>query len=128
MISSSPTYLYSCPSGLSFRKKVPLPLRDIVGKIEIRYSLKTHDRDLAETLFLTHYVGQVVAHGNFERTDIDSVSFGYLMDSVDSVRRDTKLFEDVFRFNPYCRKVVERFDTSERHVRERLLGYLNSDS
>lgn len=102
-------------------------LREI-GFSVVETSADNHDRDLAETLFLTHYVGQVVAHGNFERTDIDSVSFGYLMDAVDSVRHDTKLFEDVFRFNPYCRKVVERFDRSERHVKERLLGYLEDRS
>ena len=101
--------------------------RDI-GFSVVETSADIHDRDLAETLFLTHFVGQVVAHGNFERTDIDSVSFGFLMDSVDSVRSDTKLFEDVFRFNPYCRKVVERFDKSERFVKERLLGYLDDSA
>lgn len=101
--------------------------RDI-GFSVVETSADNHDRDLAETLFLTHYVGQVVSHGNFERTDIDSVSFGYLMDAVDAVRHDTKLFEDVFRYNPYCRKVVERFDKSERHVKERLLGYLDQSS
>ncbi|MCG8357174.1 MAG: prephenate dehydrogenase/arogenate dehydrogenase family protein [Kiloniellales bacterium] len=85
-----------------------------------------HDRDLAETLFLTHYVGQVVARGGFERTDIDTVSFGYLMDAVDSVRHDTQLFDEVCRFNPYCRQVIERFDASERQVRELLLSHLNA--
>jgi prephenate dehydrogenase len=86
----------------------------------------THDKDLAETLFLTHYVGQVIARGGFERTDIDTVSFGYLMDAVDSVRHDTGLFEDVFRFNPYCRQVVERFDKSETQVKEQLLAHLEA--
>lgn len=80
-----------------------------------------HDKDLAETLFLTHYVAQVVAHGGFERTDIDTVSFGFLMDAVDAVRRDSQLFSDVFRFNPHCRAVVRRFDASERAVKETLL-------
>lgn len=99
-------------------------LRD-VGFSVVESSADQHDRDLAETLFLTHYVGQVIARGDFERTEIDSVSFGYLMDAVDAVRHDTKLFEDVFRHNPHCRKVVERFDRSERQVKERLLGYLD---
>ncbi|GAB5467090.1 MAG: prephenate dehydrogenase/arogenate dehydrogenase family protein [Rhodospirillales bacterium] len=80
-----------------------------------------HDKDLAETLFLTHYVGQVIAQGGFERTDIDTVSFGYLMDAVDSVRHDSQLFEEVCRFNPYCRSVIERFDASDRLVRDKML-------
>jgi hypothetical protein len=47
------------------------------------------------------------------------------MDAVDSIRHDTQLFADVFRFNPYCKQVVERFDRSERQVKEKLLGYLD---
>jgi len=85
-----------------------------------------HDKDLAETLFLTHYIGQVVARGGFERTDIDTVSFGYLMDAVDSVRHDGALFAEVCRFNPYCRQVIERVDASDRDLREELLGLLGS--
>ena len=84
-----------------------------VGFSIIETTADAHDKDLAETLFLTHYIGQIVAHGGFERSDIDTVSFGSLMDAVDSVRHDTGLFEDVFHFNPYCRQVVDRF-RSER--------------
>lgn len=84
-----------------------------------------HDRDLAETLFLTHYIAQVVAGGGFERTDIDTDSFGYLMDAVDCVRHDKQLFADVCRFNPYCRQVIERLTQSENEVQEELLENLN---
>ena len=58
----------------------------------IETTADAHDKDLAETLFLTHYIGQIVAHGGFERSDIETVSFGSLMDAVDSVRHDTGLF------------------------------------
>ncbi len=88
----------------------------------VEKTAEAHDKDLAETLFLTHYIGQVVARGGFERTDIDTVSFGYLMDAVDSVRHDAQLFEEVCRFNPYCRQVIERFDASDRQVRDAMLG------
>ncbi len=87
----------------------------------VEKTAEAHDKDLAETLFLTHYIGQVVARGGFERTDIDTVSFGYLMDAVDSVRHDAQLFEEVCRFNPYCRQVIERFDASDRQVRDAML-------
>lgn len=88
----------------------------------IEKTAEAHDKDLAETLFLTHYIGQVIARGGFERTDIDTVSFGFLMDAVDSVRHDGQLFEEVYRFNPYCRKVIERFDRSDRQVRDAMLS------
>ncbi|MEK7109403.1 MAG: prephenate dehydrogenase/arogenate dehydrogenase family protein [Patescibacteria group bacterium] len=75
-----------------------------------------HDKHLAETLFLTHFVGQVVARGKFNRTDIDTVSFGYLMDAVESVKHDTALFRDVYRFNPYCEEILKRFESAEGEV------------
>jgi len=98
-----------------------------VGFSVIEKTADAHDKDLAETLFLTHYVGQVIARGGFERTEIDTVSFGYLMDAVDSVRHDGKLFEEVCRFNPYCRQVIERFDASDREVRDVMLGLQRPD-
>jgi prephenate dehydrogenase len=93
----------------------------------VETSPDAHDKDLAETLFLTHYVGQVIARGGFERTDIDTVSFGYLMDAVDSVRHDTELFQEVCRFNPYCARVIERFDASETEIRDELLEHLPAE-
>lgn len=91
------------------------------GLVVLEMSSDAHDRMLAETLFLTHYVGQVVHHGDFERTEIDSVSYGFLMDAVESVRQDVGLFQDVYRYNPYCREVVRRFERAEREVAQ-LLG------
>ena len=83
-------------------------------------SPEEHDKHLAETLFLTHLVGQIIARGEFGRTEIDTVSFGYLMDAVESVKHDTELFQDVFRYNPYCRQVLERFGVAEQAVQALL--------
>jgi len=77
---------------------------------------EAHDRMLAETLFLTHYVAQAVARGGFVRTDIDTLSFGFLMDAVESVKSDTELFRDVFAFNPYCEEIIRRFEKAEAEV------------
>jgi len=91
----------------------------------IAMSAEAHDRMLAETLFLTHYVAQMVAAGGFIRTDIDTLSFGFLMDAVESVKSDTELFRDVFAFNPYCQDTIARLEKAEREVHallERDLG------
>lgn len=77
---------------------------------------EAHDRMLAETLFLTHYVSQAIARGGFVRTDIDTLSFGFLMDAVESVKSDTELFRDVFAFNPYCEEIIARFEKAEAEV------------
>ena len=87
-----------------------------LGLNVLTMSPQDHDRMLAETLFLTHYVSQIVAKGGFVRTDIDTLSFGYLMDAVESVRGDTELFRDVFAFNPYCEETIRRFEAAEGDV------------
>ena len=94
-----------------------------VGFLVVEKSAESHDRQLAETLFLTHYVGQIVSRAGFARTDIDTVSFGYLFDAVESVRKDTELFEDVYAYNPYCKAVIEKFDEKEREVKKLLIGH-----
>lgn len=86
----------------------------------VEMTAEAHDKHLAETLFLTHLIGQIVARAGFQRTEIDTVSFGHLMDAMESVRHDTGLFADVYRFNPYCRDVLERFSVSEAEVRALL--------
>lgn len=86
----------------------------------VEMAADSHDRQIAETLFLTHLIGQTILHGDFGRREIDTVSFGYLMDAVESVRKDEKLFRDVFRFNPYCKDVLKRFKQAEEKVRGSL--------
>jgi prephenate dehydrogenase len=86
----------------------------------VEMTAKRHDKHLAETLFLTHFVGQIVHRAGFDRTAIDTVSFGFLMDAVESVKHDTKLFRDVFEYNPYCKEVTKRFELSEKQVRDIL--------
>src|SRR4029077_1431406 len=86
----------------------------------IEMTAEEHDKHLAETLFLTHFVGQVVARGGFDRTAIDTVSFGYLMDATESVKHDTALFQDVYTFNPYCEEVLKKFEVAEAEVHSLL--------
>ena len=90
----------------------------------VEMSPDEHDKNLAETLFLTHLIGQIVSRAGFRRTDIDTVSFGHLMDAMESVRHDTDLFSDVYRYNPYCKNVLDRFAASEKEVR----GLLERDA
>lgn len=79
-----------------------------------------HDQYLANTLFLTHYIGQTMKAGEFTRTPIDSVSFGSLMNAVESVQNDEKLFHDVYQYNPFCRAAAERFHEAQEQVYQKL--------
>lgn len=88
-----------------------------IGFDIVEMTAERHDKHLAETLFLTHFIGQIIGRAKFERTEIDTVSFGFLMNAAESVRHDTALFRDVFRFNPYCSETLDRFERAEEEVR-----------
>lgn len=91
-----------------------------IGFDVVEMTAEQHDKHLAETLFLTHYIGQIVHRAGFDRTAIDTVSFGFLMDAVESVKHDARLFKDVFTYNPYCKDVLNRFELKEAEVRKLL--------
>lgn len=86
----------------------------------IEMTADEHDKRLAETLFVTHYIGRSIIEAGFNRTDIDTLSFQFLMDAVDSVRDDEELFADVYRFNPYCKAAAERFHVAQEKVYQSL--------
>ena len=87
-----------------------------IGFVVVEMDSDEHDKLLAETLFLTHYIGQSMEAANISRTQIDTVSFSFLMDAVESVINDKALFEDVYRYNPYCKEVAERFHNAQKQV------------
>jgi len=86
----------------------------------IEMTADEHDKRLAETLFLTHYIGQSIIKAGFSRTEIDTLSFQFLMDAVESVKDDKKLFADVYAFNPYCKAVAERLHEAQDMVFKEL--------
>lgn len=91
-----------------------------LGFLIIEMTADEHDKRLAETLFLTHYVGQSILKADFHRTSIDTLSFQFLMDAVESVKDDKELFQDVYRFNPYCIEVAKRFHAAQDAVFKEL--------
>ncbi len=93
--------------------------RQIGCKI-LQVSADKHDKDLANSLFLTHYLSQIIADAWFDRTPVDTASFWYLMDIMEIVQENTKLFQDVYTFNPYCKEMVEKFRKSEERVTDFL--------
>lgn len=86
----------------------------------IEQTAQEHDEHLATSLFLTHYVGQIIFDAWFDRTNIDTASFGYLMDAVEIVRSNKELFQDVYRYNPYCKQLIKDFNNAREKVEEEL--------
>ena len=90
------------------------------GLVILEVTPEEHDRMLAETLFLTHFVAQTLVAGGFKRTEIDTLSFGFMMDAIESVKNDVELFHDVYQFNPYCDEVLERLQDARTSVIKNL--------
>jgi len=80
-----------------------------LGLQVVTMSSKEHDELLAESLFLTQYIGRAAALAKFVRTSIGTVSFDLLMDAVEIVSHDKELFRDVVKFVRYCANVRRRF-------------------
>lgn len=91
-----------------------------LGFIIIEMTAEEHDQRLAESLFLTHYVAQSINRAGFARTQIDTLSFQFLMDAVESVIDDTALFKDVYHYNRYCRSAVNRLHAAQEAIFEEL--------
>jgi prephenate dehydrogenase len=98
-----------------------------LGLVMIEMTAVAHDRYLAETLFLTHYIAQTITAADFVRTTIDTVSFGFLMDAVESVRDDTALFADVFAYNQYCQATIDRLRVATNAVQAELQKQQRTD-
>ncbi len=92
----------------------------------IQMTADQHDKKLASTLFLTHYISQIVYDWAFDRTDIDTVTFWYLMDAVESVAEDKTLFLDVWKHNPHCKDVISSLHSVQRAIDTEL--WVESDS
>lgn len=91
-----------------------------IGFSIIEMTADEHDKRLAETLFLTHYIGRSILKAGFSRTKIDTLSFQFLMDAVESVKDDKKLFADVYHFNPYCKEVAKQLHIAQDLVYKEL--------
>jgi prephenate dehydrogenase len=69
-----------------------------------------HDRQVARTQFLTHFIGRGAIRAGVGRLPLSTKSHDALMDIVDVVGSDSmELFEDMAAFNPMVRPVRAEF-------------------
>jgi len=86
----------------------------------VEMTAEEHDKLLSETLFLTHLIAQTVIEAKYQRTDIDTVSFGFLMNAVESVQGDKDLFKDVYKYNRFAKKVVKNLGEASKKILKEL--------
>lgn len=90
--------------------------------IVIETTPEEHDRQMAASLALTHFVGRSLAEYGAGPLDIDTEGYKRLLYTLETVTHDTwELFKDMHRYNPFAREVRERFMAAAERIDARLL-------
>ncbi len=115
-----------CPQRIELR-----PLHRIRAFLETRgltvieTTPEQHDRKIAVSLALTHFIGRSLSRFGARPMDIDTDGYQRLLHTLETVENDTwQLFEDMHRYNPYAREVREAFLTAAARIHGDLGGYL----
>jgi prephenate dehydrogenase len=80
-----------------------------------------HDRKIAVSLSLTHFIGRTLSEFGAQPLDIDTEGYKRLLHILGVVKNDTwQLFEDMHRYNPYAREKREAFMTAMARIHDHL--------
>jgi prephenate dehydrogenase len=126
----------SAADSLLKRKIVLCPVRmkrPLLEKIErylsskglevIQTTPEDHDRQIAVSLSLTHFIGRSLAEFGAEKLPIDTEGYNRLLHTLEVVTHDTwQLFEDIHRYNPFAAECRTRLGRAMNSIDERLKG------
>ncbi len=91
------------------------------GLIVIETTSAEHDRQIAVSLALTHFIGRSLSEFGANDLGMDSEGYKRLLHILEVVEHDTwQLFEDMHRYNPYAREKRVEFMKAMRSIEERL--------
>lgn len=91
------------------------------GLVVIETTPERHDREIAKTLILTHFIGRSLIDFGAKNLDIDTEGYKRLMNILEMVKNDTEqLFEDMNRYNRYSKEIRKGFMKSLSRIDQRL--------
>jgi prephenate dehydrogenase len=91
------------------------------GLIVLETTPQAHDRQIAVSLGLTHFIGRSLSEMGATGLDIDTEGYRRLLHILDVVEHDTwQLFLDMHHFNPYAEEARNTFLRAMRTVNGRL--------
>lgn len=89
--------------------------------VVIETTPEKHDRQMAATLALTHFIGRSLAEYGAEPLDIDTEGYKRLLHTLETVTHDTwELFMDMHHYNPFAKNVRNRFMAAVEQIDARL--------
>lgn len=93
------------------------------GLTIIETTADEHDRKIAVSLALTHFIGRSLSEFGAAPLDIDTEGYKRLLHILGVVKNDTwQLFEDMNHYNPYAEQKRHDFLQAVQRVHERLAG------
>lgn len=91
------------------------------GLIIIETTPEQHDKEIAKSLLLTHFIGRALIEFGATDLDIDTEGYKRLMYILDTVKNDTyQLFEDMNTYNKYAKEIRENFLKSLNKINKGL--------
>ena len=93
----------------------------LTGLELIETTADEHDKKIAVSLALTHFIGRTLAEFGAEPLDIDTEGYKRLLHILEVVNNDTwQLFEDMHCFNPYAVEKRQDFIAAMDRVHGRI--------
>jgi prephenate dehydrogenase len=91
------------------------------GLVIIETTPKKHDKDIANSLLLTHFLGRALIEFRASDMEIDTEGYKRLMKILETVRNDNwGLFADMNKYNKYAKNMRKQFMDSFKKIEERL--------
>ena len=80
-----------------------------------------HDRQIAVSLALTHFIGRALSEFGAEPLEIDTEGYSRLLHILDVVTHDTwQLFVDMHQYNPFAGETREAFISALKAIDGRM--------
>ena len=91
------------------------------GLVVIEATPEAHDRQIAVSLALTHFIGRSLAEFGAAPLDVDTEGYKRLLHVLGVVENDTwQLFEDMNRYNPYAAESRSAFMEAVQKIHQQL--------
>lgn len=104
----------------NFYKKIKKYLKK-KGLVIIETTAKEHDKEIAKSLMLTHFIGRALIDFKAGDIGIDTEGYKRLMKILEMVQNDSwQLFEDMNNYNKYSKGVRKSFMKSLDKINRRL--------
>jgi len=116
-----------CPERISENRFREIAARlASMGLNVIETTPEDHDRQIAVSLALTHYIGRTLSRFGADELLIDTEGYKRLLHILEVVENDTwQLFEDMHRFNPFAAGARREFMASLQAIEKHLAAQDN---